>query len=170
MQNDEQINEHNAYFSQQASYLLDYGLTQVTKTGTAKSLSWRLKGKTVAGKTGTTNDQRDSWFVGYDQEHLVTTWVGRDDNKATEVTGSSGALVVFADFMRDFGVVNKNLSQPENVEEIAFELSTGKPVAKNCKDNIKLPAVNHGFSWQYECNQPVEPEKKKSWLERLFSD
>ena len=75
--------------------------------GTAKSLKWRLKDKVVAGKTGTTNDQRDSWFVGYDAKNLVTTWLGHDDNKSTDFTGSSGALTLFANYMNRIGVKSK---------------------------------------------------------------
>ena len=86
--------------STNAACLMDYALTQVTKTGTARSLTWRLKNNELAGKTGTSNDLRDSWFVGYDDQHLVTTWLGKDDNKPTGLTGSSGALVLFSDFLK----------------------------------------------------------------------
>ncbi|MBL0709591.1 MAG: penicillin-binding protein 1B [Colwellia sp.] len=87
--------------------LIDDALNEVTKSGTARSLSWRIKNAELAGKTGTSNDLRDSWFIGYDHKHLVTTWVGKDNNKSTGLTGSSGALTLYADFMKKLGVVNK---------------------------------------------------------------
>ncbi len=157
------------YFSVQASYLTDYLLTKVTTQGTAKSLSWRLKDAVVAGKTGTTNDQRDSWFVGYDNKHLVTTWLGRDDNQATAFTGSSGALTLFADFMQHYGVQNKHTAMPDNVELISFEQKTGYPVAIECSNTVDYPAVKDGLALQYSCSElPEKSQKKRSWFEKLF--
>ncbi|GLX79020.1 penicillin-binding protein 1B [Thalassotalea insulae] len=162
-------NESIPYFSEQASYLTDYALTHVATEGTAKSLSWRLKNHTVAGKTGTTNDQRDSWFVGYDDQHLVTVWLGRDDNKATEFTGSSGALTLFADFISQFGVVDKAVKVPANIEAVSFEQATGYPLAVDCDNSIDFPAVNIGLAYQYSCSELSDkPKKERSWFERLF--
>ncbi|HEY5714896.1 MAG TPA: penicillin-binding protein 1B, partial [Psychromonas sp.] len=79
-------------FSEEAVLKLTDTLHKVTTEGTARSLSWRNKGQYFSGKTGTTNKLNDSWFVGFDAEQVVTTWVGRDDNKSSELTGSSGAL------------------------------------------------------------------------------
>lgn len=154
-------------FSIQASYLLEYALSDVTKRGTAKSLTWRLKNKKLAGKTGTTNDQRDSWFIGYDNKHLVTTWVGRDDNQPTQHTGSSGALVLFADFMAKQGVNNRTLLTPEGVVETSFEIETGNAVFDNCSAVISLPAIAKGIEALETCQQPIQ--KEKSWFDRLFS-
>jgi penicillin-binding protein 1B len=155
-------------FSTQASYLLGYALADVTKRGTAKSLLWRLKGTLLAGKTGTTNEQRDSWFVGYDNKHLVTTWLGRDDNKPTKYTGSSGALVLFSQFMRKQGVDNLNLQLPKSVTMVSFEPKTGNAIDDDCTDNIKLPAITTNLIFLKECTQPVE--EKPSWLEKIFGN
>ncbi len=164
----ENIPSEEQIISTQASYLLDYSLVEVTKRGTAKSLSWRLKGKTLAGKTGTTNEQRDSWYVGYDNKHLVTAWLGRDDNQPTEHTGSSGALVLYADFMAKQGVVDKLLSIPEGVVEVVFEKETGNAVLDNCSETIKLPAIALGVEKLATCKQPIPQEK--NWLEKLFGN
>ena len=155
-------------FSKQAVYLLDYALSDVTTRGTAKSLTWRLKNKKTAGKTGTTNDQRDSWYIGYDDKHLVTTWVGRDDNQPTQHTGSSGALVLFADFMAKQGVNNKALLPPEGVVETSFEVETGNAVFDNCSATILLPAITKGIEALETCQQPAH--KQRTWLERIFSN
>jgi penicillin-binding protein 1B len=53
----------------------------------------------VAGKTGTTNDMRDSWFAGFSGDKVVVAWVGRDDNKPMGLSGSTGALRVWGDIM-----------------------------------------------------------------------
>ncbi len=164
--------EVTPYFSTQASYLVDYALERVTQTGTAKSLAWRIKNKTLAGKTGTTNDQRDSWFVGYDDQHLVTTWVGHDDNKPTDFTGSSGALVLFADFMNKHGVQSKQVNQPEGVAMFQFEQTNGLATTEACRSNITLPAIEQGLPMQYQCSDPDAKiaKKKKSWFEKLFGN
>ncbi len=161
--------EHLPYFSEQASYLIDFALTKVTQEGTAKSLTWRLKDITVAGKTGTTNDQRDSWFVGYDDKHLITTWLGRDDNKATDFTGSSGALTLFAQFQNTHGALSRQQRVPESVKSVSFENKTGYPVAVECADTIQLPAIDQGLAYKYSCNEPAKTDqKKRSWFEKIF--
>lgn len=155
-------------FSSQASYLLDYALSQVTKQGTAKSLTWRIKNQNILGKTGTTNDQRDSWFVGYDNKHLVTSWVGRDDNKPTTLTGSSGALVLFADFMNKQGVYSKERNPPENIDFVTFEKKTGNAVSDNCNETITLPVNNNYLQKIETCF--YKSSKKRSWLEKIFNN
>jgi penicillin-binding protein 1B len=159
-------------FSTQAMYLLDHALSQVTEVGTAKSLTWRLDGAAVAGKTGTTNDQRDSWFIGYDNQNLVTTWLGRDDNKPTNLTGSSGALVLFAQFMNKNGVVNKSRLMPENIALTNFESSSGIAVSIECAEMISYPAITTGLLIEPHClgKKLTEKKKKLSWFEQLFTD
>ena len=154
--------------STNAVYLMDYALSEVTKTGTAKSLSWRLKNNQLAGKTGTSNDLRDSWFIGYDNNNLVTTWVGKDDNKPTGLTGSSGALVLFADYMKQQGVINRQMPKPDAVAMTVFETETGHAVQSNCANTINYPAISAGIILQKGCLQPKVDER--SWFERLFSD
>lgn len=159
--------ENVQLFSSQASYLLGYALSEVTKKGTARSLTWRIKNKNILGKTGTTNEQRDSWFVGFDNKHLVTSWVGRDDNKPTTLTGSSGALVLFADFMNKQGVHSKQLTPPENIDVVTFEKKTGNAVLDNCNETINLPANTYYLQKLETCMQ--KSLKKKSWIEKLFN-
>ncbi|WP_022941694.1 penicillin-binding protein 1B [Psychromonas hadalis] len=87
-------------FSPQAVKKLTDTLHKVATEGTARSLRWRNKGQVFAGKTGTTNNLKDSWFVGFNAREVVTTWVGRDDNNSAKLTGSSGALVLFSTYMK----------------------------------------------------------------------
>jgi penicillin-binding protein 1B len=159
-------------FSTHGIYLLDHALSEVTKRGTAKSLTWRLNGAELAGKTGTTNNQRDSWFVGYDNQNLITTWLGRDDNKATELTGSSGALVLFTQFMQKNGVVNKVRVVPDNIAMTNFESSSGKAVSIECLEMVSYPAITTGLLIEPHCLAKKEftKEKKTSWFKRLFGD
>ena len=156
--------------STQAAYLLDFALNKVTTSGTARSLTWRLKGTDVAGKTGTTNDQRDSWFVGYDNNTLVTAWLGRDDNKPTKLTGSSGALVLFADFMNKIDAQSRQVNVPASIELVRFDNKSGRAVVEACDNSQLLPAVTTGLIYETQCEQDPNQQKKKSWLERLFSE
>jgi len=87
--------------SEKNVYLLNYVMNKITKEGTAKYLAKVLPAwKNAAGKTGTTNKNVDSWFAGFTGQHVVSVWVGRDDNKPTGLTGGDGALKVWADFIR----------------------------------------------------------------------
>lgn len=157
--------------STQAAYLLDYALTKVATSGTARSLAWRLKDKSLAGKTGTTNEQRDSWFVGYDNELLVTTWLGRDDNKPTKLTGSSGALVLFAEFMKKTGAQSRLAIVPQSVELVRFDNKSGRAVSQACDNSQLLPAVTNGLIYESECEYDAkQAKKKKSWFEKIFGD
>jgi len=75
-------------------------LHKVTTIGTAAALSRQYGFKNLYGKTGTTNKGKNSWYVGFDNHYLATFWVGKDNNTATNLTGSSGALVLWADWYK----------------------------------------------------------------------
>ncbi|MGD2020471.1 MAG: penicillin-binding protein 1B [Thiohalocapsa sp.] len=86
--------------SAEAAYLTKWAMRRVVTQGTATWLNKRLpSGLTVAGKTGTTNDMRDSWFAGFSGDKVVVAWVGRDDNKPMGLSGSTGALRLWGDIM-----------------------------------------------------------------------
>lgn len=121
-------------------YLLHYALIEATLTGTAQSLTRTWPQPTFAGKTGTSNDYRDSWFAGFDQDTLVTVWLGRDDNKSTGLTGGSGALRIFADYFRQKGKHNLIRYMPEQVEWQRFSTKSGLPVPEHCPNSWLLPA------------------------------
>jgi len=83
-----------------AAYLTQWAMRKVVEQGTATWLKSRLpKELVVAGKTGTTNDMRDSWFAGFSGDKVAVVWVGRDDNKPMGLSGSSGALRLWGDIM-----------------------------------------------------------------------
>ncbi|MCW8889183.1 MAG: penicillin-binding protein 1B, partial [Sedimenticola sp.] len=76
-------------------YLLNRNLQEVVRNGTAKRLASYVDNTlNVAGKTGTTDKLRDSWFAGFSGDKVAVVWVGRDDNKPAGLTGSTGALQV----------------------------------------------------------------------------
>ena len=99
-----------------ANFVLQGMLANVVEQGTAKTLRWRFpEQRPLAGKTGTTDEKRDSWFAGYGGNLLSVVWLGRDDNQPTPLTGSSGALQVWADLMRRLPLQPLSMTAPEGV-------------------------------------------------------
>lgn len=89
--------------SPQVSYLITDILRGAVERGTAEKLrEYGFKG-IAAGKTGTTNDFRDSWFVGYTPQLLTLVWIGYDSNRPTGLSGASGAMRLWANYMKRIG-------------------------------------------------------------------
>ena len=80
-----------------AVHQLNRGLVEVMQRGTGRSSTAYLpEDLLVAGKTGTSDEYRDSWFAGFSGDHLAVVWIGRDDNEPTGLTGAAGALSIWA--------------------------------------------------------------------------
>lgn len=127
-----------------SAYLLNYGLQQVMSSGTGKSayntLSPTLK---LAGKSGTTNDTRDSWFAGYSGNHLAVVWLGLDDNKITGLTGSTGALPVWINVMKQLRQKPVNLRQTDDIQWQWIDVATGYLSAQGCEGAMYIPLLRH---------------------------
>ena len=114
---------------------LNSGLEIVMRRGTGRSSPFAQRG--VAGKTGTSNDNRDSWFAGFDNSRLSIVWVGRDDNKPTGLTGTSGALRIWNTMTEAAGPDPITSATSEN--SIAIEYDTGLQATAKCADVVVLP-------------------------------
>ena len=114
---------------------LNRALELVMRRGTGRSSAFSQLG--VAGKTGTTNDNRDSWFAGFDNSKLSVVWVGRDDNQSTGLTGSTGALRVWNAMTRRQGIDPITNVPSEDLLEI--EYTSGKRANARCADVVRLP-------------------------------
>lgn len=79
--------------------LLQWAMNRVMTHGTARSAARVLRTSALAGKTGTTDELRDSWFAGFGGDYQATVWVGRDNNEPAGLTGAAGALQVWARLM-----------------------------------------------------------------------
>jgi penicillin-binding protein 1B len=120
--------------------VLNFALTEVVNRGTAKALPGLMgKGVTLAGKTGTTNDRRDSWFVGYTRNRVAAAWVGLDDFSPAGVTGSNAAMRVWARLFRDLPLEPVDLRVPEGAHYIWVDPATGRLSAEGCPGAVQLP-------------------------------
>ena len=129
-----------------AAYTLNYGLQQVMSAGTGRSAYSSLPTTlNLAGKSGTTNDGRDSWFAGYSGNYLTVVWLGLDDNKITGLTGSSGALPVWTNVMKQLRQQPVNLNRPDTVDWQWMDRSTGYISALGCPGAIHIPILRNAL-------------------------
>ncbi|MGY6277567.1 penicillin-binding protein 1B [Methylomonas sp. MgM2] len=151
-----------------ATYITNTILQDVMRIGTGRSAySYMPPQMNLVGKTGTTNEMRDSWFAGFSGDYLSVVWVGRDDNKSTGLTGSSGALQIWAELMRQITVRPVQLVVPDNVGMKWIDSNTGGLTAENCPNATLLPFVEGSEPMEYaECGSS-ESDAAESWFEHL---
>lgn len=99
----------------QGAYLTLYSMQQVVDHGTARALGAKYPKATLAGKTGTTNNQVDSWFAGIDGKEVAITWIGRDNNQPTRLYGSSGAMQLYRRYLEVQAPMPLTLTPPEDI-------------------------------------------------------
>lgn len=139
-------------------YLLNKILQTVVTKGTAATLKQMIpRSWETAGKTGTTNDLKDSWFAGFTGNQLAVVWVGRDDNKSSGLTGATGAMRVWGRFMAEVPNTPLVLVPPDDVEMMAVDEKTGLPSRKGRRNVIILPFIK-GFTPE---KAGLAPEKSK---------
>ncbi len=145
-----------------AVYLLSKALQAVVVEGTASSLNKILPGNIgVAGKTGTTDDLRDSWFAGFTGKHLAVVWVGRDDNMPCALTGASGALQVWGHLISRISTTPLNLTQPDNIKWVVVDPETGFRTDELCPGAMSIPFIDGSEPRQMKpCNQLKEQRRE----------
>ncbi|MCX8957780.1 bifunctional glycosyl transferase/transpeptidase [Erwinia psidii] len=99
----------------QAAYLTLYAMQQVAEEGTARALGARYSKAHLAGKTGTTNNQVDSWFAGVDGKEVAITWIGRDNNQPTKLYGASGAMQIYRRYLDNQAPMPLLPTPPEDI-------------------------------------------------------
>ena len=134
-------------------FLIRFLLSEVVNSGTARFLSANYPElMPLAGKTGTTNELRDSWFAGFGDHILAVVWLGRDDNQPAGLTGASGALKVWADLMREINPQPLSLFPPQGVSWVQSKLQN----TKGCSSNKQFPFI-----------QPYVPKQMVNCLNAL---
>ncbi|WAH58057.1 penicillin-binding protein 1B [Pseudomonas silvicola] len=123
-------------------YLIQNAMQRVMREGTGRSVYNVLPSSlNLAGKTGTSNDSRDSWFAGFSQDVLAVVWIGRDDNGKTPFTGATGALQVWTSFMKKADPLPLDTPVPDNVVQAWIDPHTGQGSDANCPGAVQMPYI-----------------------------
>jgi penicillin-binding protein 1B len=124
-------------FPQRDVYLLTTVMKGVVDRGTAASARSMGFRKIAAGKTGTTNDKRDAWFIGFTPKTLALTWVGFDDNDPTGLSGSDAAVPMWARYMIGVtaGETNVDFAVPPGISMVQFDKQSGGLATTYCPRN-----------------------------------
>ncbi|MAZ66927.1 MAG: penicillin-binding protein 1B [Kangiellaceae bacterium] len=155
----------NNQVDENAVYQVNYMLNQASMIGTSRSISQRMPHLAAAGKTGTTDDLRDSWFAGFTGDRLAVVWIGRDDNQSSKLTGASGALQLWIDIMSDVSFWSYEPNMPSGVVLTAVN-DQGMPVEEGCPAVASIPMQRQFVPEQRgECKKS---NKVMRWLKRVF--
>ena len=124
-----------------AVYTVDRMLVEVMERGTGRPARKSLPpGLVVAGKTGTSNDYRDSWFSGFSGSHLIVVWMGHDDNSQTGLTGTTGALAAWSKLMSSIPTTSFDPLMPESLENRWIDYYSGRETSPYCDGSaVSMP-------------------------------
>ena len=139
------------------AYIMNSLLHSVTTEGTARSMAARGIRYPVAGKTGTTNANRDAWFIGYTPDILALVWIGFDNGDSVKATGGSAALPVWIDLMKSISwrLEGGWFTQPPGVVTRVICADTGEIATRGCSQPVEevflesnAPEDNRAFASQ----------------------
>ena len=121
----------------------------------------------AAGKTGTTDDTRDAWFVGYSPDLLGVVWVGYDDNRRTGLTGATGALPIWVDIVSSTGARPRETEfrRPSGLLKRRIDPLTGQLAVRACPRRLE--------EWYAAGTEPAEDcelhrRERRGWFRGLF--
>lgn len=138
-----------------ATRLVTYAMQQVTIAGTAHAVAdGGLGYLNAAGKTGTSDTQRDAWFAGFTGAHLAVAWVGRDDNKPTGLFGATGGLRVWIELMKRLPTTPLVVPQ-DGIERAWVNPQSGKRSDAACSGARELPFAS-GYAPTEEEHCPLD--------------
>ncbi|MFC1749423.1 penicillin-binding protein 1B [Pseudomonadota bacterium] len=130
-------------FEPEAVYLVSHALAEAFRNGTGRTVAQYVpQDIPLVGKTGTTDDLRDSWFAGFGNEYIGVVWLGGDDNQVTGLTGASGALQVWADIMTKISPRGEPLPPPPGIEIVQIDVHTGLQADSGCPERSGVPFVS----------------------------
>ncbi len=149
------------------AFLVTSLLEGVVDRGTARGLRARGLMGPIAGKTGTTDDENDLWFVGFTPEIVAVVWIGYDEPHAIGVPSSRGALPIWADFLSEISGdhVRGHFARPVGVERVEIDPVTGARALTGCPDH-RPEFFLEGTAPSDTC--PRRPRRGRSFFERLF--
>jgi penicillin-binding protein 1B len=142
-----------------AAWLVTYALEGAVERGTGRAVRASGIGFPVAGKTGTTDNYRDSWFAGYTPEVACVVWVGRDSGKETGLSGAAGALRIWTRFMKALSPASgpRALAVPQGVVSAVIDPASGYLATTACPEQF-TEAFIEGTAPKETCPlHPVHP-------------
>jgi len=154
-----------------ASYLTNTILQEVMRSGTGKSSIYSLpSGLDSAGKTGTSNDLKDSWFAGFTGDYLGVFWVGRDDAKPAGVTGASGALKLWTGLMSKVATEPVLLSRPDSIENTWIDDDSGLQTTGLCPSASSYPFVIGSEPQERSLCVESSIKKVRHWIDGILQE
>lgn len=149
--------------------VLDFALREAVRNGTGHDLDRLLRSPgarraDIRGKTGTTNERRDAWFVGYTPEWLGVVWIGRDDHGPAAIGGASTALPVWAGLFDRLPHQPGNRSWPEGIEWYWIDWPAPLLAAEYCAGARALPFV--AGSQPVEHSPCLDTDRRPVWRRR----
>ena len=148
----------------EAMAIVNSALIDVTKYGTARRLSEQLDIQ-VAGKTGTSDDLRDSWFAGFSGDMLAVVWVGFDDNHPTTLTGSSGAMKVWGRLFKNAAYKSYEVAQMPDLVKYQVDGNNGLLTEQSCENTVELLFIEGSQPQQYS---DCDGGSGSNWFLNLF--
>jgi penicillin-binding protein 1B len=153
------------------AYVMTTLLQGVIRSGTGAAAEALGVSGDIAGKTGTTNEGRDAWFVGYSSRLLAVVWVGFDDRQPLALSGAQAALPIWADFMRQAlaAYPAPPFTAPEGVSVVEIDATNGKRANAFCPLVVRetfLAGTEPGLCDEH--GLASVPTRVGEWWRRLF--
>jgi membrane carboxypeptidase/penicillin-binding protein len=125
--------------SPDTGYLVTHLMEGVLDYGTGRPARTRGFTRAAAGKTGTTNDYRDAWFVGFTPDLLAVVWVGFDQKRAINLAGGEAALPIWTEFMKQAtaGVPETPFVPPPGVSLVRIDPLSGELATPACQETLE---------------------------------
>ena len=149
----------------EAMALVNSALIDVTKYGTARRLSDSLSIQ-VAGKTGTSDDLRDSWFAGFSGDVMAVVWTGYDDNRPTTLTGSSGAMKIWKNLFKEVAYKSYLVPEVPGLERHWIDVKDGLLTEKACENAVELLFIE---GTQPQQSSDCAGSSGSNWFLNLFN-
>ncbi len=140
---EENRTEQQQVISQENAYIVTDMLKGVMEPGGTGANLQAAVGRTAAGKTGTTDDFNDAWFVGYTPQLCCAVWVGYDKGRNVNLVGSVAAGPIWANFIRDASVSFPaiDFEKPAKVNLVNVCLDTGLIASESCPRSIRMAFI-----------------------------
>lgn len=147
-------------------YLTNIALQRVVSLGTGRGLQRFFPVEHgLAGKTGTTNDLRDSWFAGFSGDYVASVWLGRDDNSEAGLSGASGSLPVWGRVMSAIDARPLKLRSPADIEWLLIDQQNGLLASEQCENTVRVPFISgYGPDSESPC-----VDNNRGFFDRLFN-